>query len=84
LKDKHFGDLILFKPHRNPKASVETSIEHDAHQSLEKAYKGKTFFWGLEPKSGDEFVFKLTPPVKLKFIQFASGNMEHPFDRLEN
>ena len=64
LTDKDFGK------HYNPAAVVATSItEYDGH-TLEKAYTGEKFFWGLQAVAGDTLIFKLTPPVKISSIKF--------------
>ena len=64
LTDKDFGK------HYNPVAVVATSItEYDGH-TLEKAYTGEKFFWGLQTVAGDTLIFKLTPPVKISSIKF--------------
>ena len=81
LKDKQFGKVQLFKPHRNPPAAIETSIKHYKRYSISRAYRGETFYWGLVPQAGDFITFTLTPPVPLEEIKFVSGNIEHPSDK---
>jgi len=66
LKDRQFGKLELFTRHTNPEAVVETSIKHYGRFSLEKAYKGMNFFWGLAPQGGDTIKFTFKQPVCLK------------------
>jgi len=84
LKDRQFGRVQLFVPHKNPPVSLETPIKHYKHYSLARAYQGETFFWGLVPQAGDTVVFIFQPPVKLESFKFVSGNAEHPSDRFVN
>eukprot|EP00096_Caligus_rogercresseyi_P008430 TRINITY_DN2721_c0_g1_i1.p1 TRINITY_DN2721_c0_g1~~TRINITY_DN2721_c0_g1_i1.p1 ORF type:complete len:536 (+),score=175.30 TRINITY_DN2721_c0_g1_i1:55-1662(+) len=84
LKDKQFGKVPLFVPHKNPRAAIETNIKHYKHYSLSRAYRGETFFWGLVPQKGDKMEFILDPPVELDSLKFVSGNAEHPSDRFLN
>ena len=84
LKDKQFGKVPEFVAHRNPAASVSTSLEQVFDNKLEKAYNGDTFFWAKEPKVGDYILFEMTPPVKIKSIKFVSGNLDHQEDNLVN
>jgi alpha-1,3-mannosylglycoprotein beta-1,4-N-acetylglucosaminyltransferase A/B len=83
LKDKQFGKVSLFAPHRNPPATFETKIKHYKHYSITRAYKGETFYWGLVPQPGDYILFRLNPPCELSGYKFVSGNAEHPSDRFE-
>nr|XP_045611818.1 alpha-1,3-mannosyl-glycoprotein 4-beta-N-acetylglucosaminyltransferase B-like isoform X2 [Procambarus clarkii] len=83
-KDKQFGKIQLFFPHDNPTASVETQIKPYKAFTLQRAYKGESYFWGLLPQQGDKLQFKFEPPVVLKGFLFRSGNVEHPSDRLYN
>jgi len=66
LQDKQFGKVALFFPHKNPEATVESAIKHYKQYSLNRAYLGETFFWGLLPQPGDHLVFKFTTPVLIK------------------
>ncbi|XP_069945312.1 alpha-1,3-mannosyl-glycoprotein 4-beta-N-acetylglucosaminyltransferase B isoform X3 [Cherax quadricarinatus] len=84
LKDKQFGKIQLFFPHDNPTASVETQIKPYKAFTLQRAYRGESYFWGLLPQQGDKLQFKFEPPVVLKGFLFRSGNVEHPSDRLYN
>ncbi|XP_067003248.1 alpha-1,3-mannosyl-glycoprotein 4-beta-N-acetylglucosaminyltransferase B isoform X2 [Anabrus simplex] len=84
LKDKQFGKVALFFPHKNPEASVESGIKHYKQYSLARAYLGETFFWGLLPQTGDHLVFKFNTPITIKRYLFRSGNAEHPSDRFYN
>ena len=59
LKDKQFGKVSLFTPHRNPPATFETKIKHYKQYSLTRAYRGETFYWGLVPQPGDYILFKV-------------------------
>ncbi|PSN35353.1 Alpha-1,3-mannosyl-glycoprotein 4-beta-N-acetylglucosaminyltransferase B [Blattella germanica] len=84
LKDKQFGKVTLFFPHKNPDAVVESDIKHYKQYSLPRAYQGDTFFWGLLPQPGDHLVFTFNEPVSIKHYLFRSGNAEHPSDRFYN
>lgn len=84
LKDKQFGKVALFFPHSNPEAEVISGIKFYKQYSLERAYLGETFFWGLLPQPGDLLTFKFTKPVLVKRFFFRSGNAEHPSDKFYN
>jgi len=84
LKDRQFGRVQLFVPHKNPAATIESPIKHYKHHSLIRAYQGDTFFWGLVPQPGDKILFTFEPPVLLESFKFVSGNAEHPSDRFLN
>jgi len=84
LKDRQFGRVSLYKGHRNPPAEIDSPIKHYKHYSLERAYRGDTFFWGLVPQKGDKIVFRFKPPVILEMYKLVTGNLEHPSDRFLN
>ncbi|CAH0545701.1 unnamed protein product [Brassicogethes aeneus] len=84
LKDKQFGKVALFFPHSNPEAEVVSGIKHYKQYTLERAYLGETFFWGLLPQPGDQLTFKFTNPITVKRFHFKSGNAEHPSDKFYN
>ena len=71
----------LFKAHKNPPATIETNMMHHKNYSIERAYLGENFYWGLVPKESDYITFTLTPPVELDGVKFVSGNILHPLDR---
>lgn len=50
LKDRQFGRVQLFVPHKNPAATIDSPIKHYKHYSITRAYQGETFFWGLVPQ----------------------------------
>ncbi|XP_014215110.1 alpha-1,3-mannosyl-glycoprotein 4-beta-N-acetylglucosaminyltransferase B [Copidosoma floridanum] len=81
LKDKKFGLVQLYYAHRNPEAKVESRITPVKHNTLYKAYKGDTFFWGYSPKSGDYLRFQFIHPVFIKRYLFRSGNAQYPSDK---
>ena len=81
LKDKQFGKVKMYVPHRNPPAKVDSDIRHYKSYSLTRAYNGDTFYWGLVPSAGDNLIFSLTPPTRLSGYKFVSGNAEHPSDK---
>ncbi|XP_006815695.1 alpha-1,3-mannosyl-glycoprotein 4-beta-N-acetylglucosaminyltransferase B-like, partial [Saccoglossus kowalevskii] len=84
LKDKDFGKQPLHRAHENPTAQVSTTIKVYMKYSLEKAYKGQDFFWGVMPKAGDVILFKFTQPIIFEKYRFTSGNTEHPGDVFSN
>ncbi|XP_046468429.1 alpha-1,3-mannosyl-glycoprotein 4-beta-N-acetylglucosaminyltransferase B [Neodiprion pinetum] len=84
LKDNQFGKITLFYGHINPDATVETQIKPYKQYTLQKAYKGESFFWGLLPQPGDHLRFKFIDPIFIKKYLFRSGNAEHPLDRFYN
>ncbi|CAL4119809.1 unnamed protein product, partial [Meganyctiphanes norvegica] len=84
LKDKQFGKVQLFFPHVNPPAKVESNIKPYKSFTLQRAYKGESYFWGLLPQQGDLLQFTFDTPVILTGFLFRSGNVEHPSDRLYN
>jgi len=84
LKDKQFGKLPLFIPHKNPSAQVTSPIKAYKQFTIKRAYAGETFFWGLMPQAGDVIIFDFVQPVKLQSFRLRSGNHEHPSDLLYN
>ncbi|KAL0279945.1 UNVERIFIED_CONTAM: hypothetical protein PYX00_001388 [Menopon gallinae] len=84
LKDKQFGKIALYFPHVNPPATVESAIKSYKHHTLQRAYYGETFFWGLLPQPGDLLTFKFDIPIKVKSFLFRSGNAEYPSDKFFN
>lgn len=84
LKDRQFGKVALFFPHSNPDSEVVTSIKHYKLFTLENAYLGENFFWGIEPRLGDYVLFKFSKPTVIKKYLFRSGNAEHPADKFYN
>uniref|UniRef100_A0A182WM84 Alpha-1,3-mannosyl-glycoprotein 4-beta-N-acetylglucosaminyltransferase A n=1 Tax=Anopheles minimus TaxID=112268 RepID=A0A182WM84_9DIPT len=84
LKDKQFGKIPNFHPHRNPPAVVRTGIQPYKSYTLQKAYSGDSFFWGLMPQPGDLIEFKFKQPTTVRRYLFRSGNFEQPSDRFYN
>ncbi|XP_015121192.1 alpha-1,3-mannosyl-glycoprotein 4-beta-N-acetylglucosaminyltransferase B [Diachasma alloeum] len=84
LKDKQFGKITMFYAHDNPDATVETRIKPYKQYTLNKAYRGENFFWGLLPQPGDHLKFKFKHPIFVKKYLFRSGNPEHPLDKFYN
>lgn len=84
LKDKNFGKQVLFKGHNNPSAEISSSLEKYQSHSLERAYKGEDFFWGLTPKRGDYILITFTKPQAVNGYLFRSGNIETNGDRFYN
>lgn len=85
LKEKDFGKSLMHRPHAdNPPANLSTSLKVYQKYSLEGAYRGDSFFWGLLPQAGDWIRFDLSPPAVLAGLAFRSGSAEHPDDRAYN
>lgn len=84
LRDKDFGKQVLFKGHSNPSAVLSTTLEQYQTHSLERAYNGEDFFWGLTPKRGDYILITFTRPQAIKEYFFRSGNIETNGDRFYN
>lgn len=66
VQDKQFGKITLYYAHENPEAIVETQIKPYKQYTLQKAYKGESFFWGLLPQPGDHLKFKFSHPIFIK------------------
>uniref|UniRef100_A0A8C6Z2M0 MGAT4 family member D n=1 Tax=Nothoprocta perdicaria TaxID=30464 RepID=A0A8C6Z2M0_NOTPE len=84
LKDKDFGNNVLYKVHKNPPAKLDTSLKIFQQHTLENVYEGKDCFWALAPMAGDYISFTFSKPLKVEKYLFRSGNMEHPGDKLFN
>ncbi|XP_035793734.1 alpha-1,3-mannosyl-glycoprotein 4-beta-N-acetylglucosaminyltransferase B-like isoform X2 [Anopheles albimanus] len=84
LKDKQFGKIPNFYPHRNPPALVRSGIQPYKSYTLQKAYTGDSFFWGLMPQPGDLIEFLFKQPTIVRRYLFRSGNIEQPSDRFYN
>uniref|UniRef100_A0AAY5JZ92 Alpha-1,3-mannosyl-glycoprotein 4-beta-N-acetylglucosaminyltransferase B n=1 Tax=Esox lucius TaxID=8010 RepID=A0AAY5JZ92_ESOLU len=84
LKDKDFGKAPLFTAHSNPPAELSSSLEHYQQHTLERAYRGEDFFWGLAPVAGDFIRFNFPEPCKATGYRFRSGNLETNGDRFYN
>lgn len=67
LKDRQFGKIPAFYPHKNnPLAQVRTQIMPYKIHTLNKAYSGDSFFWGLLPQAGDYLEFIFNQPTVIK------------------
>lgn len=67
LKDRQFGKIPAFYPHKNnPLAQVRTQIMPYKIHTLNKAYSGDSFFWGLLPQPGDYLEFIFNQPTVIK------------------
>ncbi|KAM4622045.1 alpha-1,3-mannosyl-glycoprotein 4-beta-N-acetylglucosaminyltransferase B [Polymixia lowei] len=84
LKDKDFGKPVLYKAHDNPAAKVSSSLVHYQQHSLDRAYRGLDFFWGLTPTRGDHVLVSFNQPTYVKRYLFRSGNIETNGDRFYN
>jgi alpha-1,3-mannosylglycoprotein beta-1,4-N-acetylglucosaminyltransferase A/B len=45
---------------------VSSSIKIYQHFSIDRAYLGETFFWGLVPEQGDVVMIKFQPPIRIE------------------
>lgn len=52
--------------------------------TIQRAYRGDSFFWGLMPQAGDDILIEFNSPVELHGYRMRSGNFEHPSDLLYN
>lgn len=66
LKDKQFGKIPSFYPHNNPAAVAKSGIAPYKGHTLQRAYLGESFFWGLLPQPGDLIEFIFEQPYNLK------------------
>ncbi len=74
--------MALFTPHRNPAATIASPIKAYKTNTIERAYRGEGFFWGLMPQAGDTIEFHFEQPQRLQGYRVRSGNLEHPSDLL--
>lgn len=84
LKDKQFGEVPAFVPHRNPAARVHTNIVTFGNHTIEQAYAGRSYFWGIYPKTSDLVSIVFNRPFALRRYLFRSGSAEYLSDRLYN
>ncbi|ELU12756.1 hypothetical protein CAPTEDRAFT_170426 [Capitella teleta] len=84
LKDRDFGKGVVRNSHFNPNADVSTTLKNHQRFTLDKAYQGENFFWGILPKKDDLVIFEFNPPVSVEKYLFRSGNTEHPGDKFYN
>ncbi|XP_066576213.1 alpha-1,3-mannosyl-glycoprotein 4-beta-N-acetylglucosaminyltransferase B [Amia ocellicauda] len=84
LKDKDFGKQTLYISHSNPPAEVTTSLSAYQSHTLDRAYQGMDFFWGLTPVAGDYIKIKFVKPLIVKGYLFKSGNIETNGDQFYN
>ncbi|XP_018601852.1 alpha-1,3-mannosyl-glycoprotein 4-beta-N-acetylglucosaminyltransferase B isoform X2 [Scleropages formosus] len=84
LKDRDFGKQTLFKAHTNPPAELKTSLTAYESHTLERAYLGQDFFWGMSPVIGDFVQISFHQPQPVKGYLFRSGNIETNGDKLYN
>lgn len=70
LKDKQFGKIPSFYPHTNPSATVKSPINPYKSHTLNRAYLGETFFWGILPQPSDLIEFVFHQPYNLRRYVF--------------
>ncbi|ROT75779.1 alpha-1,3-mannosyl-glycoprotein 4-beta-N-acetylglucosaminyltransferase B-like, partial [Penaeus vannamei] len=61
-----FGKVQLYFPTRTPKLRWRRQIKPYKTYTLQRAYKGESYFWGLLPQQGDLLQFTFDPPVVIK------------------
>ena len=66
FQDKDFGKAALHRAHSNPSAEVSATIKIYQTYTIQRAYLGETFFWGLIPKAKDTVTFKFNPPIAIQ------------------
>lgn len=66
LKDKQFGKIPTFYPHTNPPATIKSPINPYKSHTIQRAYAGESFFWGLLPQPGDYVEFIFLQPYNLR------------------
>ncbi|XP_070959645.1 alpha-1,3-mannosyl-glycoprotein 4-beta-N-acetylglucosaminyltransferase B-like isoform X1 [Oncorhynchus clarkii lewisi] len=84
LKDKDFGKVPLFAAHTNPPAELSSSLKHYQQHTLERAYNGQDFFWGLTPTAKDFILLSFPQPRTVTRYLFRSGNIENNGDHFYN
>ncbi|XP_064637027.1 alpha-1,3-mannosyl-glycoprotein 4-beta-N-acetylglucosaminyltransferase B-like [Lineus longissimus] len=84
LKDRSFGKMALHRAYNNPSAEVSTTLLVYQKYSIDRAYRGETFFWGLLPHPDDTVNIKFQPPIEIEKFFLKSGNREHPGDQFFN
>jgi alpha-1,3-mannosylglycoprotein beta-1,4-N-acetylglucosaminyltransferase A/B len=45
---------------------VSTTLQVYQKYSIDRAYRGETFFWGLLPHPGDTVKIKFQPPIDIE------------------
>ncbi|PFX20788.1 Alpha-1,3-mannosyl-glycoprotein 4-beta-N-acetylglucosaminyltransferase B [Stylophora pistillata] len=66
LIDKDFKKAPLFQAHLNPKAVSISSLEPYQGYTLDRAYKGQTFFWAYPPQTDDVMRFKFDQEITIE------------------
>src|SRR6218665_693947 len=71
----------MHRPHLNPNAEVSTSLRVYEQYSLDRAYMGEVFFWGVLPQYGDTITIKFLPPITVeKYVSlWCSLSKVHDF-----
>ena len=74
-----------FVPHKNPPATVTTTLndEYKKH-TVKMAYLGLTFSRSSPPEEGDEINIKFKMPVQVRKFRFVTGNSAYPHDILSH
>ncbi|XP_053624180.1 alpha-1,3-mannosyl-glycoprotein 4-beta-N-acetylglucosaminyltransferase A-like isoform X2 [Plodia interpunctella] len=85
IKDSHFGTVPTYYPHSNPPLdSVKTTVQEHSEHTLQRAYEGNTYFWGIKPKKGNTMEFYFAKPTVIERYTFRSGNVEHVSDKIKD
>ena len=82
LKDKDF-QIMPFKSHKNPLASIFTNLSHYEYHTIARLYSGYSFFLSPNPEAGCSIIITLTPPTALERIKVVTGNAERIEDTLK-
>ena len=79
-KNAHMPMPMALPDSDNPKANVFTSLDSYEKYYPGNAYSSETgqYFWGKNPRKGDEFFVIFDSPEKLKRITIETG---HPFQK---
>lgn len=70
-KDKDFKKAPLFQAHLNPQAEAVTTLEPYQAFSIDRAYKGQTFFWAYPPHADDVIRLKFHKEIRIdRYVLF--------------
>lgn len=67
FQDQKVEAKALFYPHKNPPIElIKTNIQPYSGHTIDDAYEGKRFFWGVMPKKNSFIEFWFQKPTVLK------------------
>jgi hypothetical protein len=64
-KDANFTELANEKKHKNPDATVETTLKSYYSNTIDRVYKGDGFMWAFQPKKIDYIKIHFDKPFNL-------------------